>query len=306
VAESVVTAEEKEEGVAVIDIGSGVTDIAIYHGGALCYMVSIPIGGSAINADIRHYASQLPMPAIESLKRVYGSAMVSMTPEGLIEVQRGNRYLKPIPRHNLASIIEARMTDIADYVWNEIREANFAKKLSAGIVLTGGVANLKNVAELFQSVTGIETRVACAELGITTESLEIVASPNLTLAVSLLLRGAQKGATPVSILQRPIQEPVQPEKPAVVVEPVKEPKQEVKSEEKVVTPPTSLNEKLAQQEQEKTTPVEEEEEKEIDIIENDDTTEQSWWSKFKTKIQKRFDDAFQNPDEEDDDDNDEY
>jgi cell division ATPase FtsA len=205
------------------------------------------------------------MPAIESLKRVYGSAMVSMTPEGLIEVQRGNRYLKPIPRHNLASIIEARMTDIADYVWNEIREANFAKKLSAGIVLTGGVANLKNVAELFQSVTGIETRVACAELGITTESLEMVASPNLTLAVSLLLRGAQKGATPVSILQRPIQEPVQPEKPTVVTEPVKEPKQEVKPEEKVVTPPTSLNEKLAQQEQEKTTPVEEEEEKEIDI-----------------------------------------
>lgn len=307
VAESVVTAEEKEEGVAVIDIGSGVTDIAIYHGGALCYMVSIPIGGSAINADIRHYASQLPMPAIESLKRVYGSAMVSMTPEGLIEVQRGNRYLKPIPRHNLASIIEARMTDIADYVWNEIREANFAKKLSAGIVLTGGVANLKNVAELFQSVTGIETRVACAELGITSESLEMVASPNLTLAVSLLLRGAQKGATPVSILQRPIQEPVQPEKPTVVVEPVKEPKQEVKPEEKVVTPPTSLNEKLAQQEQEKTTPVEEEEkEEEIDIIENDDTTEQSWWSKFKTKIQKRFDDAFQNPDEEDDNDNDEY
>jgi cell division protein FtsA len=247
------------------------------------------------------------MPAIESLKRVYGSAMVSMTPEGLIEVQRGNRYLKPIPRHNLASIIEARMTDIADYVWNEIREANFAKKHSAGIVLTGGFANLKNVAELFQSVTGIETRVACAELGITTESLEMVASPNLTLAVSLLLRGAQKGATPVSILQRPIQEPVQPEKPTVVVEPVKEPKQEVKPEEKVVTPPTSLNEKLAQQEQEKTTPVEEEEkEEEIDIIENDDTTEQSWWSKFKTKIQKRFDDAFQNPDEEDDDDNDEY
>lgn len=312
VAESVVTAEEKEEGVAIVDIGSGVTDVAIYHGGALCYMVSIPIGGSAINADIRHYASQIPMPAIEALKREYGSAMVSLTPEGVINVQRGNRSLKPIPRHNLASIIEARMTDIAEYVWNEIREANFANKLSAGIVLTGGVAELRNVAELFQRVTGMETRVACAELGITSDSLEMVASPNLTLAVSLLLRGAQKGATPVGMLQKPIQQPVaEPVKPVVAPEPEQKPKQEVKPEVKQEqkpqtppTPPTSLNEKLAQQEQNY---VEEDDIDDMDDVDGNEKEHKSgWWSKFKTKIQKRFDDAFQNPDDEDEDDNDEY
>ena len=70
--------------------------------------------------------------------------------------------------------IGSGVTDIAEYVWKEISEAGFAKKLSAGIVLTGGVADLKNVADLFARVTGQETRVACAEIGVSTESLEKV------------------------------------------------------------------------------------------------------------------------------------
>lgn len=306
VAESVVTVEEKEEGVAVVDIGSGVTDVAIYHGGALCYMVSIPIGGSAINADIRHYASQIPMGSIEKIKRDYGSAMVNLTPESVIVVQRGNRSLNPIPSHNLASIIEARMTDIAEYVWNEIREANFANKLSAGIVLTGGVADLKNVAALFQRVTGVETRVACAELGITSESLAKVTSPDLTLAVSLLLRGAQKGATPVRELPPSIQKPETPKQPEVVVPPVEEPKQkepEIKDEpekKEVVTPPTSLNDQFAQG------IIEGQNDDIIDGGKDDTPQKKSWWEKIKDNVQKRFDEAFNNPDEDDSDDNDEY
>ena len=308
VAESIVTAEEKMDGVAVVDIGSGVTDLAIYHGGALCYMVSIPIGGSAINADIRHYASYIPMPAIENLKRDYGSALVSQTPEGLITMQRGNRNLKPIPRHNLAAIIEARMTDIAEYVRNEIREANFTNKLPAGLVLTGGVADLNNVAALFQRVTGLETRTACAELGITSESLEKISSPNLTLAVSLLLHGAKRGATPVRMLQQPIQ-PVQPEvKPEVVTPPAKEiveQEAEVKPEAKVeaentvktTTPPQSINDQYANKAQDIEDIIDDEEEENL-------PKKGGFWSNLKTVIQKRFDNAFQNPDEEDD--NDEY
>ena len=313
VAESVVTAEEKEEGVAVVDIGDGVTDVAIYHNGALCYMVSIPIGGSAINADIRHYASQIPMSAIETLKRTYGSALVRLTPDGIINVQRGNRNLKPIPRHNLAAIIEARMTDIAEYVWNEIRESNFANKLSAGIVLTGGVAELKNVAELFQQVTGVETRVACAELGITSISLEKVASPKHTLAVSLLLRGAQKGATPVGVLQRPIQEPEKPEVP-VVVPPVEvvNPQQEIKEKDIKVpvgpdVPPVSINDKYGNNNNPIVEPTDEDKEDNTDDITNEEQTQKSGWFRgMLNKFQKHFDKAFQNPDEEDEDDNDEY
>ena len=156
---------------------------------------------------------------MESLKRRYGSAVVSLTPDELIQVRKGNRAIKPIARLNLAAVIEARMTDIAEYVWNEIREAGFAKKLSAGIVLTGGVADLKNVADLFNRVTGQETRVACAEIGVATESLEKVSSPNYTLAVSMLLRGAKVGACPVGVLHTPAQ-PVQPvERETIVQQP---------------------------------------------------------------------------------------
>lgn len=209
VAESVVNSDEMQEGVAVVDIGSGVTDVAIYYGGVLNYIASIPIGGSAVNNDIRLFNGYIPPKTVESLKRRYGSAVVSLTPDELIQVRKGNRAIKPIARLNLAAVIEARMTDIAEYVWNEIREAGFAKKLSAGIVLTGGVADLKNVADLFNRVTGQETRVACAEIGVATESLEKVSSPNYTLAVSMLLRGAKVGACPVGVLHTPAQ-PVQP------------------------------------------------------------------------------------------------
>ena len=219
VAESVVNSDEMQEGVAVVDIGSGVTDVAIYYGGVLNYIASIPIGGSAVNNDIRLFNGYIPPKTVESLKRRYGSAVVSLTPDELIQVRKGNRAIKPIARLNLAAIIEARMTDIAEYVWNEIREAGFAKKLSAGIVLTGGVADLKNVADLFNRVTGQETRVACAEIGVATESLEKVSSPNYTLAVSMLLRGAKVGACPVGVLHTPVQ-PVQPvERETIVQQP---------------------------------------------------------------------------------------
>ncbi len=219
VAESVVNSDEMQEGVAVVDIGSGVTDVAIYYGGVLNYIASIPIGGSAVNNDIRLFNGYIPPKTVESLKRRYGSAVVSLTPDELIQVRKGNRAIKPIARLNLAAVIEARMTDIAEYVWNEIREAGFAKKLSAGIVLTGGVADLKNVADLFNRVTGQETRVACAEIGVATESLEKVSSPNYTLAVSMLLRGAKVGACPVGVLHTPVQ-PVQPvERETIVQQP---------------------------------------------------------------------------------------
>ena len=159
--------------------------------------MSIPIGGTAVNGDIRAYG--IPEKQVEKLKTRYGSAVVDLTPDDIIQVRNSSRSLKSILRMNLAAVIEARMTDIAEYVWNEIRDAGFAKKLAAGIVLTGGGAALKNVDELFRRVTGQEVRVACAEMGVATESLEKVASPASTLAVSILINGAQVGPCPVGV-----------------------------------------------------------------------------------------------------------
>ena len=307
--ESLVTAEEKEEGVAVVDVGSGVTDVAIYHGGALCYMVSIPIGGESINSDIHHYSGQIPVSAIEPLKRAHGSAMVSLASNTTINIQKGTRTIATLQSLNLTAIIEARMTDIVEYVWNEIREANLAKKIPSGIVLTGGVANLKNVAELFQRITGVETRVACAELGLTVESLEGAALPEYTMAVSLLMRGAQKGATPVGILQRPNTENLKKAE-----EEQREPEeQKLQEEQKQQEQSTkTLNEKLREKEEaaEKQKALDNNDENQDDEddvdVEEDMPKRPGLWSRLTKKIKTSFDKAFQNPDEEYDDDNDEY
>ena len=309
ISESVVTAEEKEEGVAVVDIGSGVTDLAIYRGGALCYMVSIPIGGDSINSDIHHYSGQIPLSSIEGLKKEYGSAMVSLATNMTINIQKGTRTIATIQSLNLAAIIEARLTDIVEYVWNEIREANLAKKIPAGIVLTGGVANIKNIAELFQRVTGVETRVACAELGLTTESLEEATSPERTMVISLLMHGAQKGATPVGVLQTPHEE-----SPAKVVTNVET--EEDKTQEQTPEQPKTLNDKLGGNGNTGTKVTDtttlkngggdEDEEKDDLDTEEEVAPKRSLWGRFTHSLKSSFDRAFQNPDEDYDDDNDEY
>jgi cell division protein FtsA len=315
VAESVINSDEMQEGVAVVDIGSGVTDIAIYYGGVLNYIASIPIGGAAVNNDIRHFNGYIPAKTVENLKRRYGSAVVSLTPDELIQVRKGSRAIKPIPRLNLAAVIEARMTDIAEYVWNEIREAGFAKKLSAGIVLTGGVADLKNVADLFARVTGQETRVACAEIGVSTESLEKVSSPNYTLAVSMLLRGAKVGACPVGILHTPAQ-PV--ERETVAQQPAQQPIQQpaqggyaAPAAATVASQPTSVNDTYAATTVgESATPgvtqsiatptISTTAIDEYDYV-PDDGDEEVRTGRWTDRIKRWFDDAFRNPDEEDDD-----
>ena len=245
----------------MVDIGSGVTDVAVYSGGVLRYIATIPMGGAVVNADIRAYAGTIPVKMIETLKRRYGSAVVDITPDELITVKSGSRAIKPIQRLNLAAVIEARMSDIAEYVWSEIKESGYAKKLAAGIVLTGGGSALDHLADLFQRVTKQEVRVACAEMGVATEALEMVASPNLTMAVSLLMRGAKVGPCPVGVLRTPTpamveNEPVTPVAPvapvpetpvapAAPVTPVA-PQQPAEPEQKPVTVAEKLAEQVAQ------------------------------------------------------------
>jgi cell division protein FtsA len=308
VGESVVTNEEKEEGVAIVDIGSGVTDVAVYYGNVLTYIASIPIGGSAINNDIRHFNGYIPAKTIENLKKRYGSAVVEGLNDDLIKIQKGSRAIKPISRINLAAVIGARMTDIAEYVWNEIRDAGYGKKLAAGIVLTGGGAALDNVATLFSNVTGQEVRIACAEIGVDSASLEVVSSPDRTLAVWLLLRGARAGACPVGIPQTPLPKSIITE-PVEVMQPAQE--------EEVTQPaePQTINERLAAaggvQGGNIAAPVtppaskantnsqfDDEEDEEDEDIKHESFISR-WW---RNKVKKGLDDAFRNPDDEDGDD----
>lgn len=301
VADSVVSTDEKEEGVAVVDIGGGVTDVAIYYGGALRHVVSIPIGGSAVNGDIRAYG--IPEKQVEKLKTRYGSAVVALTPDDIIQVRSSSRSLKSILRLNLATVIEARMTDIAEYVWNEIRDAGFAKKLSAGIVLTGGGAALKNADELFHRVTGQDVRVACAEMGVATESLEKVASPAFTLAVSILIDGAQVGPCPVGIVrvEEPERKPVQAaEKPAAAAEAEAAKAPAAGTGAAVAGGAAGIAGAAAAK---KSVPAESPAEPAADDYDGDDDIDSNdggWFSRLREKARRAFDEAFKNPDESDD------
>ena len=195
--EAVLLPEEKEEGVAVVDIGDGVTDVTVYYRNVVRYTVSIPMGASAINRDIRTMG--VPEKHVESLKRKYGSAVAELAPEDkLIRVNgRTSREAKDILLKNLATVIEARATDIAEFVLQEIKDSGYASKLAYGIVLTGGSAQLKDIGELFHRVTEMDVRIALPDASVDEASAERVASPAFSTAVGLLIKGARQGACAV-------------------------------------------------------------------------------------------------------------
>ncbi|MDE6374872.1 MAG: cell division protein FtsA [Alistipes sp.] len=195
--EAVLLPEEKEEGVAVVDLGAGVTDVTVYYRNVVRYTVSIPMGASAINRDIRTMG--VPEKHVESLKRKYGSAVAELAPEDkLIRVNgRTAREAKDILLRNLATVIEARATDIVEFVQQEIKDSGYASKLAYGIVLTGGSAQLKDLDELFRRVTEMDVRVALPELGLAEESRETVATPAFATAVGILFKGAAQGGCSV-------------------------------------------------------------------------------------------------------------
>ena len=200
-AEAVLLPDEKEEGVAVVDIGGGVTDVAVYYRNVVRYIATIPMGAMAINRDIR--TMSVPEKHVESLKQKYGSAVADLAPEDkLIRVNgRTAREAKDILLRNLATVIEARATDIAEFVLQEIRDSGYAGKLAYGIVLTGGSAKLKDVDELFRRVTGMDVRIASAETGVAEESREKVVDPAYATAAGILLKGAEQGAC--AVIERP-------------------------------------------------------------------------------------------------------
>lgn len=186
--EAVLLPEEKEEGVAVVDIGSGTTDVAVYYRNVVRYVATIPMGAAAINRDIR--TMSVPEKHVENLKLHYGSAVAELAPENkMIRVTgRTAREATDILLRNLATVIEARATDIAEFVAREIADSGYAEQLGFGIVLTGGSSQLKQIDELFRRVTGMEVRLALPDQGLTEESKQLAADPAFATAVGLLLK----------------------------------------------------------------------------------------------------------------------
>jgi len=188
-AAAVLNDEEKEAGVALVDIGGGTTDIAIFQDGIIRHTAVIPLAGNVVTEDIKEGCLIMREQA-EKLKLQYGSAYALENQESaVVSVQSlMGRKPKEIALRNLAHIIQARMEEIIELVYQEIRVSGFEKKLSAGIVLTGGGAQLKHLVQLVEYVTGMEARI-----GYPTEHLSKgmndVKNPMFSTAIGLIIKG---------------------------------------------------------------------------------------------------------------------
>lgn len=197
VAETLLSEDEKMDGVAVVDIGGSTTDVVVYHGNIIRHVATIPMGANSINRDIHLHG--VPERSVESLKKRYGSAVAEFVSEQkLIQIPSMGHRTKGVLRRNLAAIIEARLTDIAEFVKAEIKDSGYAGRLAFGVVLTGGSASIEHIDELFRRVTGYDVRIATAECGLDEVSRAQIESPAHTAAVALLLKGAGQGACSVS------------------------------------------------------------------------------------------------------------
>lgn len=189
-AESVLSDEEKEAGVVLVDIGGGTTDIAVFQDGIIRHTAVIPFGGNIITEDIAAGCSILRKHA-EQLKVKFGSALGSESMENQIVCIPGfsGREPKEISVRNLANIIQARTEEIVEQIIYEIKSSGYEKRLIAGIVLTGGGAMLKNLSQLVEYLSGLETRIGYPNEHLGKGNSEDIGSPMYATGIGLVLKG---------------------------------------------------------------------------------------------------------------------
>ena len=193
-ATSVLSDEEKEAGVVLVDIGGGTTDVTTFKDGIIRHSAVIPFGGNVVTADIQEGLAVMKDQA-EKLKVKFGSALADeIVDNRLIVIQGfGGRDVKEVSEKNLARIIQARIEEIFEFVMWEIERSGFQNKLIAGLVLTGGGSLLKDIDLLAELQTGIPTR-----LGKPTEHLAHgyngeFASPIYSTGIGLLIHAIKQG-----------------------------------------------------------------------------------------------------------------
>jgi cell division protein FtsA len=187
---AVLTDDEKEAGVALIDIGGGTTDLAVFYDDSIRHTAVIPFGGNVVTKDIKEGCKILHRQA-EALKTQFGSALGDLAPEEKVVTIPGinGREPKEISFKNLAYIIQLRMEEIIDAVMFEIENSGFLDKLSAGIVLTGGGALLKHLPQLVRFHTGLDVRIGYPNEYLAGNVDEEINKPQYATSVGLLLKG---------------------------------------------------------------------------------------------------------------------
>jgi len=192
---SVLTEDEKELGVALVEMGAGTTDIAVFHEGKIRHLGTVNYGGNNVTSDIVQGIGVTQADA-ERLKEKYGCAYEPLVdPTDIIQlpstVAQGDRQ---VPREVLAHIIHQRMDEIFNLVLSEIERAGFAQRLNGGVVITGGAAAMEGVGELAADVFGTGVRIGspAENIGGLSDSVD---APRFATVVGLALYGAHRSAS---------------------------------------------------------------------------------------------------------------
>jgi cell division protein FtsA len=185
---AVLSEDEKELGVALVDIGGGTTDIAIFREGAIRHTAVIPIAGDQITSDIA-MALRTPTPEAELIKLRYGCALRQLADaDQMVEVPGlGDRGSRQLSRHTLAEVIEPRVEELFTLVQQVLRQSGFEDLLSSGIVLTGGSSVMQGMIELGEEVFHMPVRLGLPKYG--GGLAEVVVNPRYATAMGLLLEG---------------------------------------------------------------------------------------------------------------------
>lgn len=184
--------DEKELGVALVDIGGGTCDIMIYADGAIVHTSVIELGGERVTNDIATLL-RTPLESAEKLKRKYGCAWSDLVEQSeMMEVPSvGGRGPRSIQRHKLVEVIEPRVEEIFEFVKKDLVRSGYYDALAAGVVLTGGATVMEGIAEVAERVLGVPTRRgAPTKIG---GLVDVVRSPSYSTGVGLVMFGAEQG-----------------------------------------------------------------------------------------------------------------
>lgn len=191
-ADAVLSDEEKEAGVVLVDIGGGTTDVAIFYDGIIRHTAVIPFGGNIITEDVKEGCGIIKTQA-EQLKMRFGSALAQENQQNEIISIPGlrGRPSKEISVNTLAQIIQARMEEILEFVLYEIKSSGYERKLAAGIVVTGGGSQLKHLPQLVMLTTGMDCRIGTPNEHLAGADDELK-NPMYATGVGLVMKGIEK------------------------------------------------------------------------------------------------------------------
>ncbi len=189
-ARAVLSEDEMELGVAMVDMGGGTTDLLIYEDNIVRHTAVIPFGGNSITEDLRQGCGVSSRNA-EQMKIQYGSCYSEYAPENktVIIPGIGGRESREVSFRVIAGIIEARVEEIIEAIMYEIENSGYQDKIRAGIVITGGGSQLTNLCQFVKFKTGFDTRIASPNNSITFDSCEGVCKPSSSTAVGLIIKG---------------------------------------------------------------------------------------------------------------------